>query len=415
MLLLLLLMCIATCPGTSATAASDQQQHELARLRSENKQLAADNLMLRGVLAAVKGSRGFEEDSDDDDEEDNHEDEERPVEQNVACVVDGTCNSLGHRIILHAKSQFQDIAVKEDSAGKIYMQLNGETQNHEDEATLSHFMMVDVPLMLKGGDAQSLLILGGGDGLPARHALQHPSLQEIVMVELDGELVRLHQTNDVLRRLTADSLNSHRVDIRIEDAFSYLQQLGSQIKFDIVLNDIEIDHTKQSISRRGRAEAFGVLFTGAGACDIYVSSDFYPSFIEDSSWSHHAQFASLVASYAAVQQRAKEAGEGAVPLFELSPRTVRYLHRHFDRHLRSTVDWATLKQAHPLAALYFACVDFTRVRGFEGAEDSFGIELYFYLSLKGPLDPATFQQRQRNGTMQTAESRQLVIHQYDMG
>ena len=61
-----------------------------------------------------------------------------------------------------------------------------------------------------------------------------------------------------------------------------------------------------------------------------------------------------------------------------------------------------LAAEHPRAALYFGCADFTGVYGLEGGEDTFGWELYFYLSLGGRVNEAVMASR-------------LDIHTYDVG
>ena len=60
------------------------------------------------------------------------------------------------QLILEHRSKYQHIAVLKDASGKHYMQLNGDTQNHEEEAYLSHFFLVDMPMLMKG-DAQSMV------------------------------------------------------------------------------------------------------------------------------------------------------------------------------------------------------------------------------------------------------------------
>ena len=329
----------------------------------------------------------YSEDEDEDEDEDDHNSEEEPFSNSSAA---------SHRVVVEHKTRFQQVTVKEDGAGKFYMQLNGETQNHEDEAALSHYMMVDVPMMMKG-NAQSMLIRGGGDGLPARHALQHSSLINITMVELDGELVELHQKNDVLRRLTEDSLNDPRVEIRIDDAYTYMW--ATVDKFDIVLNDIEVDFTEQAASKNKRATSLANFLENLGP-ELYVQTDWYPRPLGDNTFSSDALFASLVASYARVSHVAF-ANHETIPLFQLSLRTRDFLRHQIQKHLGHQIKLQELQKWHPNASLYFSCVDFSVVSGFEGKEDNFGWELYFYFALKGPIDET--------------KAIGLKVHKFDMG
>ena len=71
-----------------------------------------------------------------------------------------------------------------------------------------------------------VLVLGGGDGLAVREILQHPDVDEVVLVDLDPEMTRLAvATNPLLRELNAALARSPQVRVVNEDAMVWL---GSQ-------------------------------------------------------------------------------------------------------------------------------------------------------------------------------------------
>lgn len=72
-----------------------------------------------------------------------------------------------------------------------------------------------------GDGADSVLILGGGDGLAARELLRQPGIGTIVEVELDPAVVDLARTT--LRDINGGSLTDPRVHVVIDDAMTWLR------------------------------------------------------------------------------------------------------------------------------------------------------------------------------------------------
>ncbi|WP_052811174.1 hypothetical protein [Pandoraea vervacti] len=70
--------------------------------------------------------------------------------------------------------------------GRAY-RLDGRFMASLADAHICHECMVH-PLLLAHGDAQRVLILGGGDGGSAREVLRHASVKEVVVAELDAQV-----------------------------------------------------------------------------------------------------------------------------------------------------------------------------------------------------------------------------------
>lgn len=94
-------------------------------------------------------------------------------------------------------------------------------------------------------DPQSLLILGGGDGLPAKQALRSESIKRIDMVDLDGEWIDFTKHNPIMRLHSHRSLTNSRINLHISDAFQWV--ITSNKKYDLIVIDFPASFNLASI------------------------------------------------------------------------------------------------------------------------------------------------------------------------
>ncbi len=94
------------------------------------------------------------------------------------------------REIAHARSAMQDIVIVETETHGRVLLLDGAVQITEADEFVYQEMIVHVPLLVHG-DARRVLIIGAGDGGVLRRVLQHRQVESAVMVEIDGEVIRL--------------------------------------------------------------------------------------------------------------------------------------------------------------------------------------------------------------------------------
>jgi len=79
-----------------------------------------------------------------------------------------------------------------------------------------------------------VLILGGGDGLALREVLKYPSVESVTLVDLDPEMTRLFSTNEILRQLNENSLQSPKLKVVNADAFAWLGNNSDTYDFAVV-------------------------------------------------------------------------------------------------------------------------------------------------------------------------------------
>ncbi len=152
--------------------------------------------------------------------------------------------------ILVKQTKYQELVIgKNKLFGKI-MLLDGVIQIAESDEASYHEPLVHVPIAFHG-NVKKVLILGGGDGCLAREVLKHKSVEKLVMVDIDGDVVEVAKKElvDINKNPFADP----RMETIVGDALKYVKETNE--KFDVVFMDLvdpegkgKILYTKESIN-----------------------------------------------------------------------------------------------------------------------------------------------------------------------
>ncbi len=113
------------------------------------------------------------------------------------------------------------------------MVLDGAVQITEADEFVYQEMMAHVPL-LAHGQARRGLIIGAGEGGVLRRVLQHRTVERAVMVEIDGEVVRLAREH--LPAIGGDAWSDPRAQVIIGDGLQFLAA-SPDGGFDVVIVD----------------------------------------------------------------------------------------------------------------------------------------------------------------------------------
>ncbi|GGC64162.1 polyamine aminopropyltransferase 1 [Siccirubricoccus deserti] len=140
---------------------------------------------------------------------------------------------LVKRELARVQSQFQDIMVFESHTHGRVMLLDGVVQITEADEFVYQEMLTHVPLLAHGA-ATRVLIIGAGDGGVLRRVLQHRNVERAVMVEIDGEVIRLAKEH--LPGIAGDAWNDPRAEVIVGDGIDYVRQAASG-SFDVVIVD----------------------------------------------------------------------------------------------------------------------------------------------------------------------------------
>ena len=118
------------------------------------------------------------------------------------------------------------------SHGRVLV-LDGAVQITEKDEFVYQEMLAHVPL-LAHGNARRVLIIGAGDGGVLRRVLQHRTVDIAVMVEIDGEVVRL--AREYMPAIAGDAWGDERAEVVIGDGVAYVAGAPDGA-FDVVIVD----------------------------------------------------------------------------------------------------------------------------------------------------------------------------------
>ena len=123
------------------------------------------------------------------------------------------------------------------------------------------------PAMIAQDDPKRVAIIGGGEGATLREVLKHKSVDEVVMIDIDGELVEMcreylpewNDCSDIDASDAESCFDDSRATIRYADAFKYFIDAEWDEQFDVIICDaLDPEHA---------VEIVGDLYTGNNFAD----------------------------------------------------------------------------------------------------------------------------------------------------
>ena len=137
------------------------------------------------------------------------------------------------RELARVQSEFQDIVIFESYTHGRVMVLDGCIQITERDEFVYQEMLAHVPLLAHGA-AANVLIIGAGDGGVLRRVLQHRNVARAVMVEIDGEVIRLAKQH--LPSIGGDAWTDPRAQVIVGDGIDYVMR-AENASFDVIIVD----------------------------------------------------------------------------------------------------------------------------------------------------------------------------------
>jgi spermidine synthase len=137
------------------------------------------------------------------------------------------------KVYAFGRTKYQTYLVVEfDDLGKALV-IDGKTQSAVVDEHVYHESLVQ-PAMVAHGSPRSVLILGGGEGATAREVLKFPSVNRVVMVDIDEEIV--NACKELLPEWHRGAFDDPRLKLVIDDAEHYVNTTSE--KFDVVIADL---------------------------------------------------------------------------------------------------------------------------------------------------------------------------------
>jgi spermidine synthase len=144
--------------------------------------------------------------------------------------------------IVYAKDSPYQRIVLTRGRGSFQLFLNGNLQFSSADEYRYHEALVHPAFAVKP-EARRVLVCGGGDGLAVREILKHPSVQEVVLVDLDPAVTDLASRMPLLRELNGGSLLDPRVKVINADAMVWIAERKDRTLFDIAIVDFPDPNT----------------------------------------------------------------------------------------------------------------------------------------------------------------------------
>lgn len=136
-------------------------------------------------------------------------------------------------ILAEARSAYQHIEIFSSPLFGRGMRIDGCFMTSEGDEFIYHECMAHVAA-LGHGRPRSALVVGGGDGGMARQLLAHRSMERVLMLELDAEVVRL--AREWLPNIHRGAFEDPRLEVRIGDGKAFVETAGEG--FDQIILDL---------------------------------------------------------------------------------------------------------------------------------------------------------------------------------
>jgi len=165
-------------------------------------------------------------------------------------------------------------------ADDVRLYLDGNLQFSAQDEYRYHEMLTH-PAMSLTRSRESVLVLGGGDGLVAREALKYDDVRRLVLVDIDPAVTDLARTHPTLLALNERSLLDPRVELVHQDAFKYLEETAEQ--FGVIVIDLP-DPNNESLGKLYSREFYKMVRRHLAVGGVAASQATSPYFAREAFW-----------------------------------------------------------------------------------------------------------------------------------
>ncbi len=154
------------------------------------------------------------------------------------CLIERLNDEMGfffvaQKLLYKGRTKYQDIEFYEvKNYGKV-LRLDSILQTSEKDEFLYHEPLIHIAGMSVRGPKKALVI-GGGDGGSIEELLKYPTLEKLIMVDLDQEVVEL--CKKYIPSISKGAFDSPKLELRFEDGIEYVK--NTQEEFDQIVLDL---------------------------------------------------------------------------------------------------------------------------------------------------------------------------------
>ena len=185
------------------------------------------------------------------------------------------------RVVYRQTTPYQTlVATNQWQSGDLRLFIDGHLQFSQRDEYRYHEALVH-PAMSAGSPAETVLVLGGGDGLAARELLRYDSVTRIDLVDLDPAMTDLGREFGPLKRLSGDSMASPKIHVFNADAFVFVR--GCERRYDRAIIDFPDPHS-EALSKLYSVEFYAMLSRCLNPGAAVVSQSSSPFFARGTYW-----------------------------------------------------------------------------------------------------------------------------------
>jgi len=159
--------------------------------------------------------------------------------------------------------------------------LDGNLQFSAQDEYRYHEMLVH-PAMSLSRSRESVLVLGGGDGMVAREAFKHDDVQRLVLVDIDPAITDLARAHPAIRAVNEDALLDPRVELVHQDAYKFLEETSEQ--FGVIIIDLP-DPNNESLGKLYSKSFYSLAQRHLAQGGVMASQAASPYFVREAYWS----------------------------------------------------------------------------------------------------------------------------------
>ena len=137
------------------------------------------------------------------------------------------------RVLYTGRTSYQAVTIQDTGCFGRTLVLDNKTQSTEVDEFVYHEALVH-PGMIAHANPAQVFVAGGGEGATAREALSHSSVERVVMVDIDREVVelcRVHMPNH-----HRGAFDDPRLELHHADALAFLDNTPD--RYDVAIVDV---------------------------------------------------------------------------------------------------------------------------------------------------------------------------------
>lgn len=183
-------------------------------------------------------------------------------------------------VILTKQTPYQKIVLTRFGENDLRMYLDGNLQFSTADEYRYHETLIHYPISALRS-RKEVLILGAGDGMAVRELLKYDEIEQITLVDLDREVVKLATTFPLLKDANKNSLADSRVNVIADDAYSFMKE--GEKRYDLIVADLP-DPNNVSLGKLYSAEFYRKVKNRLNAGGIFVTQASSPFFAREAYW-----------------------------------------------------------------------------------------------------------------------------------